>query len=82
MPRDAIVLKIQRELCHPKYARNFSGLSRNRPQALVGHVPTELFPRYAVGLGVIMAGKLRGNVLVPGTAEERGKDLKSQWIID
>ena len=22
---------IQRELCHPKYARNFSGLSRNRP---------------------------------------------------
>ena len=55
---------------------------KNKGQALVGHVPTELFPRYAVGLGVIMAGKLRGNVLVPGTAEERGKDLKSQWIID
>ena len=33
MPRDAFVLKIQRELCHPKYARKVSGLSRNRPQA-------------------------------------------------
>ena len=33
MPRDAIVLKIQRELCHPKYARKVLGLSRNRPQA-------------------------------------------------
>ena len=32
MPRDAFVLKIQRELCHPKYARKVSGLSRNRPQ--------------------------------------------------
>ena len=31
MPRDAFVLKIQRELCHPKYARKDSGLSRNRP---------------------------------------------------
>ena len=31
MPRDAFVLKIQRELCHPKYARKVSGLSRNRP---------------------------------------------------
>ena len=30
MPRDALVLKIQRELCHPKYARKVSGLSRNR----------------------------------------------------
>ena len=29
MPRDAFVLKIQRELCHPKYARKVSGLSRN-----------------------------------------------------
>ena len=29
MPRDAIVLKIQRELCHPKCARKVSGLSRN-----------------------------------------------------
>ena len=28
MPRDAFVLKIQRELCHPKYARKVSGLSR------------------------------------------------------
>ena len=25
------VLKVQRELCHPKYARKVSGLSRNRP---------------------------------------------------
>ena len=33
MPRDAFVLKIQRELCHPKYARKVSGLLRNRPQA-------------------------------------------------
>ena len=31
MPRDAFVLKIQRELCHPKYARKVSGLSKNRP---------------------------------------------------
>ena len=30
---DAFVLKIQRELCHPKYARKVSGLSRNRPRA-------------------------------------------------
>ena len=54
---------------------------KNKGQVLVGHVPTELFPRYAVGFGVIMAGKLRRNVLVPGTAEERGKVLKSQWFI-
>ena len=32
MPRDAFVLKIQIELCHLKYARNVSGLLRNRPQ--------------------------------------------------
>ena len=31
MPRDAFVLKVQRELCYPKYARKVSGLSRNRP---------------------------------------------------
>ena len=31
MPRDAFALKIQRELCHPKYARKVSALSRNRP---------------------------------------------------
>ena len=41
MPRDAFVLKIQRELCHPKYARKVSGLSRNRPLALV-NVPWEM----------------------------------------
>ena len=29
MPRDAFVLKIQRELCHSKCARKVSGLSRN-----------------------------------------------------
>ena len=29
MPRDAFVLKMQRELCHPKYTRKVSGLSRN-----------------------------------------------------
>ena len=34
MPRDAFVLKIQRELCHPKYARKVSGLSGNRPLVL------------------------------------------------
>ena len=33
MPRGPFVLKIQRELCHPKYARKVSGLSRNGPQA-------------------------------------------------
>ena len=32
MPRDIFVLKIQRELCHPKCARKVSGLSRNGPQ--------------------------------------------------
>ena len=32
MPRDALVLKIPRELCHQKCARNVSGLLRNRPQ--------------------------------------------------
>jgi len=31
MPRDAFVLKMQRELCHPKCARKVLGLSRNRP---------------------------------------------------
>ena len=35
MPRNAFVLKIQRELCHPKYTRKVSGLSRNRPQARI-----------------------------------------------
>ena len=35
VPRDASVLKIQRELCHPKCARKVSGLSRNGPQASV-----------------------------------------------
>ena len=34
MPRDAFVLKIQRELGHPKSARKVSGLSRNRPLIL------------------------------------------------
>ena len=44
MPRDALILKIQRELCHPKSARKVSRLSRNRPlaparkQARVGHI--------------------------------------------
>ena len=31
MPPDALLLKIQRELCHPKCTRKVSGLSRNRP---------------------------------------------------
>ena len=31
MLRDAFVLKIQRELCHPKCGREVSGLSRNGP---------------------------------------------------
>ena len=43
MPRDAFVLTIQRELCHPKYARKVSGLSRNRPQGPVSRKPRELF---------------------------------------
>ena len=33
VPRDAFVLKIRRELYHPKCARNVSGLSRNGPLA-------------------------------------------------
>ena len=32
VPRDAFVLKMQRELCEPKCARRLSGLSRNGPQ--------------------------------------------------
>ena len=32
MARDAFVLKIQRELCHPRFALKVSGLSRNMPQ--------------------------------------------------
>ena len=31
VPRDAFVLKIQSELCNPKYVRNVSELSRNGP---------------------------------------------------
>ena len=37
--KDAFVLKIQRDLCHPKYARKVSGLSRNRPQGSVSPSP-------------------------------------------
>ena len=33
MPRDAVVLKIQEELSHPKCSRKVSGLSRNGPQS-------------------------------------------------
>ena len=33
VPRDAFVLKIHRELCHPKYARKVSELLRNRSLA-------------------------------------------------
>ena len=35
MPRDAFVVHIQRELCHPIWARKVSGLLRNRPLAQV-----------------------------------------------
>ena len=36
MPQDAFVLRIQRELCHPKCAGKVSGLLRNRsPRPLV-----------------------------------------------
>jgi len=41
VPQDAFILKIQRELCHPIYARKVSGLSRNRPlerEALLGQL--------------------------------------------
>ena len=43
MPRDAFVFKIQRELCHPKYARKVSGLSRNRPLGPVSRKSRKLF---------------------------------------
>ena len=33
VPRDNFVLKIKRELCHPKCVRKVSALSRNEPQA-------------------------------------------------
>ena len=42
MPPDALVLKIQRELCHPKCARKVSGLSRNRPLGPVSRKSREL----------------------------------------
>ena len=39
MPRDAFVLKIQRELCHPKYARNVFGTFEKRaPGHYVGQM--------------------------------------------
>ena len=37
MPRDAFVLRVQRELCHTKCARKVSGLSRNGPHVLRTH---------------------------------------------
>ena len=43
MPRNAFVLKMQRELCHPKYARKVSGLSRNRPLGSVSRKSRRLF---------------------------------------
>ena len=43
MPRDAFVLKIQRKLCHPKWARKVSGLSRNRFQGPVSRKSRKLF---------------------------------------
>ena len=67
MPRDAFVLKIQRELCHPKYARNVSGLSRNRPLGPVSQKSRELCgpekpfvkvrPAYSVKLVFSCVGK-------------------------
>ena len=43
MPRDAFVLNIKRELCHPKRTRKGSGLSRNGPQGPVSRKFRELF---------------------------------------
>ena len=31
VPRDTFALRIQRQLCNPKWARKVSGLSRNGP---------------------------------------------------
>ena len=50
MAQNAFVLKIQRELCHPKLSRKRSGLSRNGPwghnplyaEATQTHVPCDL----------------------------------------
>jgi len=47
MPRGAFVLKIQRELCHPKYAQKVSGLSRNRPQVCCLPVAEKFDPNVA-----------------------------------
>ena len=41
VPRDASVLKIQRESCHPKCARKVSGLLRNGSQVLFSGHGTE-----------------------------------------
>lgn len=53
---------------------------KNEDQLLVGHVPIELskiFNRFLCDYG-----KMEGECIGAGTTEDRGKDLKSQWIID
>ena len=58
---------------HDKYAIAV----KNEDQTLVGHVPIELSKIFSHFMG-----RLRKNVLVPGTTKARGKGLKFQWIIN
>ena len=50
MPRDAFVLKIQRKLCHPKWARKVSGLSRNGPHVYIAKLLSSKTNRRLFGI--------------------------------
>ena len=49
MPRDAFVLKIERELCQPRCTRKVSGLSRNRPLTTTPATPRPTFFNKCMG---------------------------------
>ena len=56
MPRDAFVLKTQRDSCQPNCARKVSGLSRNGPQARVSRSALTMLrvtgPRLSMNSGI------------------------------
>ena len=59
MPRDAFVLKLQRELCHPKLARkNFGTFEKRAPGACFSKVP-KLFGRISGNIILFVSSKLR-----------------------
>ena len=62
MPRDAFVLKIQRELWHPKCARKGSGLSRNGPLVVysaVDKLTNDLAPAWC---HLLSGGKINARI--------------------